>query len=173
MHGFFIDARLHAKAVSLSQPFAYEQWRKERVAAKIDAKTAGRIAPVTKQKVRVNAELADELQRKAGKLQRKADKAKRAGLSAEEPVLDELEVEAGQGAGGLLNDARFSQLFDNADFQIDTSADEYLARHTHLRDGNKRSPRARARETTRAMTTWRETAAAAAAATRTRGAMRT
>ena len=39
------------KAVSLSQPFAYEQWRKERVAAKIDAKTAGRIAPVTKQKV--------------------------------------------------------------------------------------------------------------------------
>ena len=109
MHGFFIDARLHAKAVSLSQPFAYEQWRKERVAAKIDAKTAGRIAPVTKQKVRVNAELADELQRKAGKLQRKADKAKRAGLSAEEPVLDELEVEAGQGAGGLLNDARFSQ----------------------------------------------------------------
>ena len=51
MHGFFIDARLHAKAVSLSQPFAYEQWRKERVAAKIDAKTAGRIAPVTKQKV--------------------------------------------------------------------------------------------------------------------------
>ena len=51
MHGFFIDARLHAKAASLSQPFAYEQWRKERVAAKIDAKTAGRIAPVTKQKV--------------------------------------------------------------------------------------------------------------------------
>ena len=32
MHGFFIDARLHAKATSLSQPFAYEQWRKERVA---------------------------------------------------------------------------------------------------------------------------------------------
>ena len=52
MHGFFIDARLHAKATSLSQPFAYEQWRKERVAAKLDAKTAGRIAPVTKQKVR-------------------------------------------------------------------------------------------------------------------------
>lgn len=138
MHGFFIDARLHAKAVSLSQPFAYEQWRKERVAAKIDAKTAGRIAPVTKQKVRVNAELADELQKKAGKLKKKADKAKRAGLSAEEPMLDELEeVEAGQGAGGLLNDARFAQLFDNADFQIDTSAEEYLARHTHLRDGNK------------------------------------
>ena len=61
-------------------------------------------------------------------------------------MLDELEVEAGQGAGGLLNDARFSQLFDNADFQIDTSADEYLARHTHLRDGNKapaKSARAR------------------------------
>ena len=28
MHGFFIDARLHAKATSLSQPFVYEQWRK-------------------------------------------------------------------------------------------------------------------------------------------------
>lgn len=25
MHGFFIDQKLHSKAVSLSQPFAYEQ----------------------------------------------------------------------------------------------------------------------------------------------------
>ena len=31
MHGFFIDQRLHAKAVSLSQPFAYEQWLKDRL----------------------------------------------------------------------------------------------------------------------------------------------
>ena len=104
------------------------------VAAKLDAKTAGRIAPVTKQKVRVNADFAEELQKKEGKLKKRADKAKRAGLAADEPVLDELaDVEAGQGVGGLLNDSRFSQLFDNADYRIDTGAEEYLAHHAHMR----------------------------------------
>ena len=53
MHGFFIDQRLYTKAVSLSQPFAYEKWRKERVEQKIAAKTEGRIAPVVKPKVKV------------------------------------------------------------------------------------------------------------------------
>ena len=51
MHGFFIDARLHQKAVSLSQPFAYEQWRKDKIEEKINAKTAGRIAPVKRTKL--------------------------------------------------------------------------------------------------------------------------
>ena len=84
--------------------------------------------------MRVNAEFADELQKKEGKLKKKADKAKRAGLAADEPVLDDLEeVEGGQGAGGLLNDSRFSQLFDDADFKIDNTAEEYLAHHNHMR----------------------------------------
>jgi hypothetical protein len=63
MHGFFIDAKLHTKAVSLSQPFAYEQWRQERLQQKLSAKTAGRIAPVVKAKPKVNAELAAEIQK--------------------------------------------------------------------------------------------------------------
>ena len=36
--GFFIDARLHSKAVALSQPFAYEQWRKEKIEEKVASK---------------------------------------------------------------------------------------------------------------------------------------
>ena len=84
MHGFFIDAKLHTKAVSLSQPFAYEQWRQERLKQKLAAKTAGRIAPVVKAKPKVNAELAEELQghaRKAarGKGAKTAEEAARAG----------------------------------------------------------------------------------------------
>ncbi|EOD16857.1 hypothetical protein EMIHUDRAFT_210455 [Emiliania huxleyi CCMP1516] len=62
MHGFFVDSRLHAKAVSLSQPFAYEQWRKQRVQERLGAKTAGRIAPVKKERPpKVNAALAEEI----------------------------------------------------------------------------------------------------------------
>ena len=61
MHGFFIDSRLYAKAESLSQPFAYEQWRQERLKEKVAAKTKGRIAPVVKPKVKVNADFVDEL----------------------------------------------------------------------------------------------------------------
>uniref|UniRef100_A0A7S3F079 Nucleolar protein 10 n=1 Tax=Haptolina ericina TaxID=156174 RepID=A0A7S3F079_9EUKA len=50
MHGFFIDARLHSKAVALSQPFAYEQWRKEKIEEKVASKASGRIAPVKRAK---------------------------------------------------------------------------------------------------------------------------
>lgn len=34
MHGFFVDAGLHAKAVALAQPFAYEEWRQQRIQQK-------------------------------------------------------------------------------------------------------------------------------------------
>jgi len=84
MHGFFIDAKLHAKALSLSQPFAYEQWRKLKVQARLDAKTSGRIAPVKKDKPpKVNAELAVEIaarERDAAKEARR--KARRGGGEA-------------------------------------------------------------------------------------------
>lgn len=84
MHGFFVDAKLHAKAVSLSQPFAYEQWRKQRVQQRIEAKTAGRIAPVKKDKPpKVNAALAEEIaarEREAGKEARR--KARKSGGEA-------------------------------------------------------------------------------------------
>jgi len=120
MHGFFLDVRLHAKALSLSQPFAYETWRKERLQQKLDAKTAGRIAPVKRAKLpKVNPLLAQELHKSAtasSALGRGADGD--AGVSA---------------PPSLLDDARFAQLFTDPEYQIDEASEEYTARRPHLR----------------------------------------
>ena len=120
MHGFFIDARLHQKAVSLSQPFAYEQWRKERLQQKIAAKTEGRIAPVARPKPKVNADLADDL-----KATERAGSKKKGGKDA---------AEKAAAAGGLLDDDRFAGLFSNPDFQIDKESAEFQSLHPHAKE---------------------------------------
>ena len=117
MHGFFIDERLHAKAVSLSQPFAYEQWRKEQHEKKREARTAGRIAPVAKPKVKVNADLADELR---GPIKGRRGKGEDAGAAA--------------AASNLLDDSRFASLFTDPAFAIDKESAEFSAVHPHAQE---------------------------------------
>lgn len=48
MHGHFVDSRLYAKAVALAKPFAYEEYRQERIAAKVEEERQSRIAVVRK-----------------------------------------------------------------------------------------------------------------------------
>jgi hypothetical protein len=43
MHGFFIDHRLYAKAKAVADPFAYEEYRQQRIREKLDAARAARI----------------------------------------------------------------------------------------------------------------------------------
>lgn len=119
-------SRLYQKALSLSQPFAFEQWRKQKVQEKLDAKTANRIAPVKHEKLpKINAELARELRGKSGKKR----KAILATAAAEKAAGEEEEAKP----TSLLNDARFKSLFNNPDFEIDKTNEEYLARRPHER----------------------------------------
>ena len=48
MHGFFMHARLWQKARAIAEPFAYEAWRAQRVAEKLDAQRKTRITRVQK-----------------------------------------------------------------------------------------------------------------------------
>lgn len=48
MHGFFIDARLYSKAAAAAEPFAYETYRQQRIAAKVEEERQGRISVVRK-----------------------------------------------------------------------------------------------------------------------------
>lgn len=48
MHGFFVDNRLYEKAKILTDPFAYETYRAQRVQKKIDEERKSRISLVRK-----------------------------------------------------------------------------------------------------------------------------
>lgn len=103
MHGFFIDIRLYHKAKSLAEPFAYEEYRKTKIREKIEEERANRVR--LKKLPRVNKELAEKL------------------LDAEESILEKkTKKRAGM---TLLKDDRFSAMFSNPDFQIDTESSEY------------------------------------------------
>ncbi|XP_053394245.1 nucleolar protein 10-like [Mercenaria mercenaria] len=103
MHGFFLDIRLYHKAKSLAEPFAYEEYRKNKIREKIEAERANRVT--VKKLPKVNKELAEKLLDVEDSIMEKKT-AKRAGLT-------------------LLKDDRFSQMFKNPDFQIDKESEEY------------------------------------------------
>lgn len=48
MHGFFIDNRLYEKAKVLTDPFAYETYRQQRIQKKLDEERQSRISLVKK-----------------------------------------------------------------------------------------------------------------------------
>ena len=44
MHGYFVDQRLYKKAKAITMPFAYDQYRQERVQQKLEEERRTRIA---------------------------------------------------------------------------------------------------------------------------------
>lgn len=48
MHGYFLHNRLYNKARALAEPFAYEAYRQQRVASKLDDERQSRIGLVRK-----------------------------------------------------------------------------------------------------------------------------
>merc|ERR1719230_666189 len=61
MHGYFMDHRLHAKLKAAANPFAFEEYRKQRVRDRMEAKRTMRTR-VKKNKVEVNKDLHRRLQ---------------------------------------------------------------------------------------------------------------
>mmetsp|Transcript_162 Transcript_162/g.313 ORF Transcript_162/g.313 Transcript_162/m.313 type:complete len:532 (+) Transcript_162:126-1721(+) len=106
MHGFFLDMRLYKKAVSITQPFLYEEYRKKRIAEKIAKDRDSRIVP-KKRLPKVNAKLASDLVVAASNADKSSKSAKRALSSS------------------ILDDARFKSLFENPDFEVDPESFDY------------------------------------------------
>ncbi|XP_052774034.1 nucleolar protein 10-like [Mya arenaria] len=103
MHGFFLDMRLYHKAKSIAEPFAFDQYRKQKIREKIDAERANRVT--VKKLPKVNKELAEKLIDVEDEIVAKKTE-KRAGMT-------------------LLKDSRFSDMFSNPDFQIEKESEEY------------------------------------------------
>jgi ribosome biogenesis protein ENP2 len=110
MHGFFVHVGLYNRIRAVAKPFEYSEYRSKKIKERMEEKRASRIAPkvsvVKKTKAKVNPDLADRLQAKAG------DRTK-----------------AGKVAKALVEDDRFGRLFDNPDFEIDEEADDFKLRN--------------------------------------------
>lgn len=108
MHGFFMDINLYNRVRAVANPFEYEQYRKNKLKERLEAKRASRIAPkqANKAKSAVNPDLAERLQDKAGDA-----------------------TKAGNVASRLLSDDRFGNLFTNPDFEINEDDDNFKLRN--------------------------------------------
>lgn len=97
MHGYFIDMRLYEQAKLISNPFEYKEHREREIRRKIEKERETRIrSNAADVKVKVNKELAKKL-----------------AATAEE-----------EGKDKLIDD-RFKSVFEDADFEVDTTSHEY------------------------------------------------
>ncbi|GLV38829.1 lethal (2) 34Fd [Carabus blaptoides fortunei] len=101
MHGYFVDIRLYKKAKSIAEPFAFEDYRKKKIREKIEEQRVNRVQ--VNKLPKVNRDLALKLMNDQLKVDKKKQKK----------------------ANDLLADNRFKALFENPDFEVDKSADEY------------------------------------------------
>lgn len=110
MHGFFMNVNLYNRVKAVANPFEYEEWQKNKLKERLDAKRSSRIAPKESDargpKAAVNPEFAERLQHKA-----------------------EDSTKAGKVAKNVLSDDRFGSLFTNPDFQINEADEDFRLRN--------------------------------------------
>lgn len=98
---YFIDIRLYNKARSVVEPFEFDKYRKEKVRQKIESNRPNRLT-VKSNLPKVNQEIALKLMDERNGKRKKG-----------RPTIN------------LLDDRRFSAMFENPEFEIDKDADEY------------------------------------------------
>ncbi|RZC43106.1 nucleolar protein 10 [Asbolus verrucosus] len=100
MHGYFMDVRLYKKAKAVANPFEFEEYRKKKIRETIEQNRANRVQ--VNKLPKVNKDLALKLMNDQTKDKKKKDNAT-----------------------NLLEDSRFKALFENPDFEVDKTTDEY------------------------------------------------
>ncbi|KAI0559709.1 nucleolar protein [Gracilaria domingensis] len=103
MHGYFVHQKLYRRAIEVSEPFAYERYRKEKAREKVEAERQNRITKVKTErakKVEVNQAVVESLW------------AQRSGKKAER-------------RRSVLEDERFKAMFSNKDYAVDEEAERF------------------------------------------------
>lgn len=123
MHGFFVDLRLYEKAKAIANPFAYEEYLSRRKRERLEQERQSRIrAPNTLPHAKVNKRLAIKL---ANDEQNGAKESTEARQSRE----DAKKKRSRETASAILKDSRFTDLFNDPDFEIDDESPEFKFHH--------------------------------------------
>jgi ribosome biogenesis protein ENP2 len=134
MHGFFVDLRLYTKARAIANPFAYAEHRERLIAARLEKEresrirgTVGRSKQPASDKVKVNQSLVDRIREREEKEKKREERRKAKQILDESAAAGEDEEEDGRvgGASSLLSDPRFSQVFNDPEFQVDETSREF------------------------------------------------
>ncbi|XP_053315482.1 nucleolar protein 10 [Spea bombifrons] len=130
MHGFFMDIRLYHKVKTMVNPFAYEEYKREKIRQKIEETRAQRVQ--IKKLPMVNKELALKLYEEEEEEQIRQKKKQKK-------------------MPNILTDDRFKVMFENPDFQVDDQSEEYrLLNPLVSKINEKRKKKLKAMETLQA-----------------------
>ncbi|EJD05403.1 uncharacterized protein FOMMEDRAFT_165841 [Fomitiporia mediterranea MF3/22] len=153
MHGYFLSLRLYDAARAIANPFLYEEHRAKRVQEKLDKLAESRIrARKDIQVPKVNKVLAQRIQKEEGRVARHEEKKmeRRINCAAAEETRDDpgeagdLEMEEvptrKPKKANLLNDPRFSALFENPEFEVDEESREFNLLNPSL-SAQKKAPK--------------------------------
>ena len=127
MHGYFVAQRLYEEAKLIADPFVWEEERNKRVKDKIDTERESRIRGNKRVTAKVNRKLAEKIMERAEREERR--QVKRLLEKGE----DEDMVEDGTAtadlkekpSANLLEDPRFSKMFQDEAFAIDERSREF------------------------------------------------
>ncbi|ESK96370.1 rrna processing protein enp2 [Moniliophthora roreri MCA 2997] len=133
MHGYFVSLKLYDTARLIANPFAYAEHREKMIKEKMDKLSETRIRS-KKQAigVKVNKGLAEKILKDEEKAKKREERKKKKVQEQENEEgedkdnMDVDEEEGDQKAGAsLLNDPRFSKVFEDPEFEIDVNSREY------------------------------------------------
>ncbi|XP_056282519.1 nucleolar protein 10 [Pseudoliparis swirei] len=125
MHGYFMDIRLYHKVKTMANPFAYDEYRKDKIRQKIEESRTQRV-PI-KKLPKVNKELALKLMEQGDEEAEMASRKKK-----------------GKVLPSVLGDDRFKVMFENPDYQVDEQSEEFrLLNPIVSRVGQKRQKKLR------------------------------
>uniref|UniRef100_A0A8C4NT76 Nucleolar protein 10 n=1 Tax=Dicentrarchus labrax TaxID=13489 RepID=A0A8C4NT76_DICLA len=106
MHGYFMDIRLYHKVKTMANPFAYEEYRKDKIRQKIEESRTQRVQ--VKKLPKVNKELALKLMEEGDDEAELASRKKK-----------------GKALPSILGDDRFKVMFENPEYQVDEQSEEF------------------------------------------------
>lgn len=136
MHGYFLSLQLYDTARLIANPYVYEEHRERMVQEKMEKMAETRIRTRKDVRVKVNKALAEKILKEAEKEKKRAErkaarKAKAAEGGKDEGDAMDVDEEAEKkedeptGKATLLNDPRFTALFENPEFQVDEDSREF------------------------------------------------
>ncbi|KAF8886553.1 NUC153 and WD40 repeat-containing nucleolar rRNA processing-related protein [Infundibulicybe gibba] len=124
MHGYFISLKLYDAARVIANPFAYAEHREKMIRGKLDKMAETRIRAKKEVGVKVNKALAEKVLRDEEKAKKREERRNQR-KSGATPGDIEVDEDVGGDRLNLLNDPRFSKVFENPEFAVDETSREF------------------------------------------------